>query len=277
MSNCTKDIMMLTPAELADELSMISKECLLVEGESDRVFWKHLQLDGLMNRNIYIANKKDCTGNKEYVKKVIKLLNIRKRRNVIGIIDPDYDYVRGNIEELENLYYYKYIDLENVLIQSSSFSEVNSLISSRNKKLDDSVLRNRLYDKAYILGILRLLNEKEQLNFDFDKIDYKKLLKDDRGKFVNYFMTKLNLGKPERESMLLKIEELIKYRYDGLYICNGHDLLKILSLLTSKEISNDNPVRYDEEILQQMMVLGYRKTNIAEDVFDCTDVLCKLP
>ena len=64
----------------------------------------------------------------------------------------------------------------------------------------------------------------------------------------------MNLGKSERESMLLKIEELIKYRYDGLYICNGHDLLKILSLLTSKEISNDNPVRYDEDIFMNLLV-----------------------
>ena len=276
MNECTKDIMCLTPVELADELSMISKECVLVEGESDRIFWHHLQMDGLKKRNIYIANKRGCSGNKDYVKKVIKLLNERKRKNVIGVVDPDYDVVRKKVEQIDNLYYYKHIDLENVLIQSFSFSEVNMLISSQYKKLEDSKLRELMYNKVYIIGILRLLNEIEHLSFDFDKIDYKKILEKEDKEFVNYFLTRANLNKEARKKFALKIDELIKCKYDSIFICNGHDLLNFLSLLTKKTISNDNPIKYDEEILKKMLILGFRKMDSTIDISDCTEVVCKV-
>ena len=127
--------MSLSPVELADELSMINKDYLVVEGQSDKNFWEHLQQEGLKKRQIRVANKKQCSGNKEYVKKVITIMNQRNRENVIGIIDLDYDFVQNNIEYIDNLYYYRYIDLENILVQSSAFSEVNALISSSKKKL----------------------------------------------------------------------------------------------------------------------------------------------
>lgn len=74
-------------------------------------------------------------------------MNERRKNNTIGVIDLDYDFVRNKIEIMENLYYYKYIDLENVLLQSTAFSEVNTLISSLEKKLEDDVLKDTLYKK----------------------------------------------------------------------------------------------------------------------------------
>ena len=138
MNAATKEKMSLSPVELADELSMTSDQYLVVEGRSDKLFWEHLQKEGLKLRKIRIANKKDCSGNKEYVKCVMKLMNKRKKKNVIGIVDLDYDYVTEKVEIVDNLFYYKYIDLENVLIQSSTLKEINKMISSSEKKLDEN-------------------------------------------------------------------------------------------------------------------------------------------
>lgn len=272
MKESTKEKMSLSPDELATELSMISKEYLIVEGQSDKYFWEHLHCGGLKKRLVRVANKKQCSGNKEYVKQVISIMNGRQKNNVVGVIDLDYDFVRDKIESIDNLYYYKYIDLENVLIQSSVFSEVNTLISSENKKLEDDVLKNILYKKAYILGILRLLNDIEKYNFCFEGLDYKKLLNNDDEKFLEYFVARMNLNK-EREDIYSKVKLLLEKKYASEYICNGHDLINIFSELTRKIISTDNPIKYMEEVLGKMLILGYRITDNSSDVQDCTDII----
>lgn len=273
MIESTKEKMSLSPVELADELSMINKEYLIVEGQSDKRFWEHLHREGLKKRQIRIANKKQCSGNKEYVKRVISIMNERQKNNVVGVIDLDYDFVRNKIEIMKNLYYYKYIDLENVLIQSAVFSEVNTLISSLEKKFEDDVLKDNLYEKAYILGILRLLNDIEEYNFCFEGLDYKKLINDGNEKFLEYFMSRMNLNKNEREDVCSKINLLLKENYASEYICNGHDLINILSELTRRTISTDNPIKYTEEILEKMLILGYRITENISDVQNCVDVI----
>ena len=61
MKESTKEKMSLSPVELADELSMINKEYLIVEGQSDKCFWEHLHQEGLKKRQIRVANKKQCS------------------------------------------------------------------------------------------------------------------------------------------------------------------------------------------------------------------------
>lgn len=100
MNKNTIEKMSLSPVELADELSMTNIDYLVVEGQSDKNFWEHLQREGLKKRQIRIANKKQCSGNKEYVKKVISIMNQRRRKNVIGITDLDYDFVQNSIEHI---------------------------------------------------------------------------------------------------------------------------------------------------------------------------------
>lgn len=265
--------MSLSPEELAAELSMTNREYLVVEGRSDKLFWEHLQREGLKKRYIRVANKKQCSGNKDYVKKVISIMGQRAKKNAVGIIDMDYDLVRNRIDKIDNLYYYKFLDMENVLIQSDSFSEVNSLISSTEKKMDDEILKSALYEKVYILGVLRWLNDEEEYHIDFSDLNYKKLMEYNSDKFLDYFMSKLHLNKAQREEFISKINLLIDERNDPWYICNGHDLLCVLRDMTKKTISNDNPIQYNEEIIEKMLILGYRKQEEAMDVQDCSDIL----
>lgn len=273
MDSSTKNKMSLSPAELVAEMSMIDKEYLVVEGESDKLFWEHMQLEGLKKRSIMLANKKECSGNKEYVKEVIIKMNERGKKNVVGIIDLDYDFVKNKKEEINNLFYYKYIDLENILIQSSSFSEVNKFISSKNKKITDEKLREKLYENSYILGLLRLINDIEKYNLSFENLDYKKILNVTNQARLDYFMSHSHLTKEQKLEISTKVLELSKKDYEVSYICNGHDLINILSLLTKKEIATDNPIQYNPEILEKMLILGYRKTAPSTDVVECTDII----
>lgn len=273
MNESTKEKMSLSPVEMADELSMINKEYLIVEGQSDKYFWEHLYQQGLKERQVRVASKKQCSGNKEYVKKVIFIMNERRKDNVIGVIDLDYDFINDKIDIVNNLYYYKYIDLENILVQSTAFSEVNTLISSLEKKIEDNSLKELLYEKAYVLGILRLINDIEGYNFCFEGINYKKLIGDNDERFIEYFMSRMHLDKSKKEEVLSKIKLHLKKNYEKKYLCNGHDLISILSELTRKTISNDSPIKYTEEILEKMFILGYRINDKIIDIQNCENIL----
>lgn len=86
-------------------------------------------------------------------------------------------------------------------------------------------------------------------------------------------MKKLHLNKEQREEFTSKVNLLWDNKNDARYVCNGHDLLHILSDLTKKVISNDNPIQYNEEIIEKMLIWGYRKKENAMDVQDCSDIL----
>ena len=62
-----------------------------------------------------------------------------------------------------------------------------------------------------------------------------------------------------------------------LYITIGcisqYDLINILSELTRRTISTDNPIKYTEEILEKMLILGYRTVVNTLDVQNCVDII----
>jgi len=99
------------------------------------------------------------------------------------------------------------------------------------------------------------------------------LINDGNEKFLEYFMSRMNLKKTEREDVSLKINLLLKEDNANEYICNGHDLINILSELTRRTISTDNPIKYTEEILEKMLILGYRTVVNTLDVQNCVDII----
>lgn len=195
------DKLRLSPVELADEISMSSRNYLLVEGETDKLFWD--RLEGEFKYSVIVACKKECNSNKEYVKKVMEILNERKRENAKGIIDIDFDYINNSMCSTKYVFYYKYHDLEITLLKSESFNFVNKCISSKEKRMDEEELLKLLFNCSYILGVLRYINEKEEYGFNFHLIDYKKLFKTKNNEFneenfLNYFYSKFNITKEKR-------------------------------------------------------------------------------
>lgn len=265
--------MRLSPSELACELSMNMNEYLLVEGGGDKKIWEHMQVLGLKARKIIMANNKDCDGNKDYVKEVMSIIEGRKKQNVVGIIDMDYDFVGKNMVKINNLFYYKYLDLENILVKSLAFKEVNTIISSKQKLIDSEKLLNRLYEKTYVLGLMRFLNGTEQYNLDFKNLDYGKILNNNEDQNLEYLMRKNSVLREDQNKIESKIKELESKHFEYKYVCNGHDILNILSQMTKKEIASDTPIKYTEEMLLNMLILGFRKSETSHDVDDCFELI----
>lgn len=89
-------------------------------------------------------------------------------------------------EELRN-------NVKNILSEYANISQkLDEQFSSSKKKLRDDDLKDILYEKSYILGILRLVNDIEKYNFSFEEVDYKKLLDYDKEKFLQYFLSKMD-------------------------------------------------------------------------------------
>lgn len=269
------DKLRLSPVELADEISMSSRNYLLVEGETDKLFWD--RLEGEFKYSVIVACKKECNSNKEYVKKVMEILNERKRENAKGIIDIDFDYINNSMCSTKYVFYYKYHDLEITLLKSESFNFVNKCISSKEKRMDEEELLKLLFNCSYILGVLRYINEKEEYGFNFHLIDYKKLFKTKNNEFneenfLNYFYSKFNITKEKRVFIDSKIAEIKDKAIPKEYICNGHDVLNILSLLTIRKISNDSPLKYTEDIISKLLIGNFR-CFIKDVEFEDIDIL----
>lgn len=252
-----------SPMELANELGYYDKTCLIVEGATDVCFWNNIQ--DTIDEKIIIrkGNKKECCGNKDYVIKVIIEVNKRSYKNkVFGVIDLDYDYVENNVKCINNLYYYKYHDFEIMLIMSDVFSKINNIISSSGKKKSDELLRELLLKNTYPLGIIRLLNNKYSIGIKFDDIQLTKFLDNstlrvDEDGLLDYIYSVLKLSKEDRHIFTNHFNELKSKEYKAEYICNGHDVIKLLSEFTNKVISNDQPIKYIEEIITMLLSAEY--------------------
>lgn len=67
----TIEKMSLSPVELADELSMINKDYLVVEGQSDKNFWEHLQQEGLKKGKLELQIKNSVLGIKNTLRELL--------------------------------------------------------------------------------------------------------------------------------------------------------------------------------------------------------------
>lgn len=257
--------MLLTPTELADEICMLKKPCLVVEGQIDKLFWDSFQNRYIEKRMIFLANRLESQGNKDYVITVMQLLQKRAVSYAYGVVDIDYDYVNECIiTDLYNLLYYNFHDLEIMLIKSSSFKQINSIVSSVEKMKNSDELLVSLFKCTYPLGILRLISINLNLNLDFKKIDFKKMIshknKDwvvSESEIIEYLFSHFGFNKEKRQLVFSEYSKLITRRYPLEFVCNGHDIIEVLSLMTNRIISNDNPIKYSENIITEMLILAY--------------------
>lgn len=278
----------LTIGELVSELLMTMNVCnekiLIVEGTSDKRFWEMLQKCYNMKMGIRVANKKECNSNKEYVIKVIETVNknVNSKNQIFGVVDYDYDWILKSMVIEEGLFYYKYHDLEVNLILSWGFKMVNQIISSESKRLESDTLRNYLFEWTCDIGILRLLNRKRDLGFKFTSIDWKRLaplyisgLKSDA---LQVIMNKLQISLGDRTKIQEQMMELKNLKYPIEYICNGHDMVRLLSVLTVDFISTQRVNKYDEKHLTELLTLAYNikptETNQYSIEYGLLDIIC---
>lgn len=199
---------------------------VLVEGESDiRLFRKFFNLNNCKVENI--------PGGKYKLEECVKEL-INKHPLLVGLRDADFKHIDGPAYAEPNMFLTDFHDMEMILISEDEvFSALifEHTTISKDKHIE---VRNDIMTAIKQVGYLRLLNEKENIEFNFetsfkDLISFSKLEID----FPKYFMRILSKSPNAKITDIGIVEEKIKaldaFGFDNLQLTNGHDFIKALT------------------------------------------------
>lgn len=234
---------------------------VLLEGESDiRLFRKLFNLDNCKVETIPGGNLKleDCIG---------ELVNVYPL--IIGIRDADFIYLENHPYSKANLFLTDMHDMEMMLISeddvfSALIFEYTSLTKDKH-----SEVRNNIMLSIELIGFLKWLNEKENLEYKFgagfqDLISFVNLEID----FAQYFSRVLskspNAKLTDIAIILQKIKSLKQSNPDSFQLCNGHDFIKSLSQFVREK--GDGRTIGDENIASSFRMsytlIHFKKTKL---------------
>ena len=155
-----------TPDTLESQVNMMraagTRALLVVEGPTDWHFWA---APGRATCEFFIAYGKNnvlgCIAN----------LDVRSVGGVLGIVDDDYDALKGVRQTSSNVVVTELHDLECVLLRTTAlervFEEYRGEVTINSDDLD---LRAELLDRAVLFGRLRLAAALRSFNLDFTSI-----------------------------------------------------------------------------------------------------------
>lgn len=267
----------ITPERIAN--SIMLKESgvnyLIVEGKTDfRLFKKFIDNN---NSSIEIA-----FGNLN----VIDVVNELKRRNfnnVIGIIDSDFRILDEEVE-IEDILMTDYHDIEISFINSPTFETIMSSYYKEDKfeKLFNknfSELKNYYFNISKNIGYLKWLNKIDNLGLTFKPaspegktIDYNVFISasdlkykgDDKlvDAILNFCNGKVKVEVKKEE--ILERLNTFKKDVDLNQLCNGHDIMNIISISLRQHISNLNSKSIPADQLEKEFSLAYESRYFME-------------
>lgn len=199
---------------------------VLVEGESDiRLFRKFFNLDNCKVENI--------PGGKFKLEECVKEL-VNNYPLLIGLRDADFLHLEGTAYSESNMFLTDLHDMEMILVSEDDVFSALMFEHSAISKDEHIEVRNNIITAIKKVGHLRLLNEKENIEYNFepsfkDLISFSKLEID----FSQYFMRILSKS-PNAKIKDIKIVEgkinaLNAVGFDDFQLTNGHDFIKALT------------------------------------------------
>lgn len=264
----------ITPERISNSIKLDSTfngVHLIVEGPSDQVlFGKFIDQEKCQ---ITIA-----FGSFNVIES-IKILNGDNFQKKLGVIDTDFRKLIGEEPQIENLLLTDYHDIEIAIYQSNAFETVLSLYYQKFKcndfeKQKGKTIREIILERAQPLGYLKLINKKHGLGLSFKpknpegrKLDYSKFISKDGLEFlgvneliqtvINYSLNKGSQKLPTKEDIEKLLKDEMKNEHDILHLCNGHDLISIVSLSLKRVIGNQNSSQCNHEQLQNDFILAF--------------------
>lgn len=241
---------------------------MIVEGKTDfQLFDKFIKKE---NCCIEIA-----FGN-ENVISVINELRSRGFQGCIGIIDSDFRLLDNEMILDENILHTDYHDIEIMIIKSNCFETVLKNYVQNEKLIEKydnyDKFRGHLFSITKHLGYLKWLNKKLNLGLIFKPnkqdgktIDYSNFISSNDLSFLGYeklVESILNFCNGKVKISIKKediLEDLSNFIQDCQleHLCNGHDIIHIISISLRKNVSNLNARSISPEQLSQDFYLAY--------------------
>ena len=231
---------------------------VLVEGEDDcKIYPKFLEAK--RSKVEYI------NGGKERLMIALKVLS-QETNQVIGIQDADFLHLERMPTTSLPLFYTDYHDIEMTML---SFEEVrNNLLTEYNLQEQDkqeTIWQNSLSKAAY-LGYIRWHNNKNDNKINFSGLGY--------GGIVTLTATEIHwetsllldsLNQRSKNKRTTLTEAIINtfistHRTDDLLnLCNGHDVIALLSLIIGKETTSK---RLSKDLRLSFTIQHFRHTRL---------------
>jgi hypothetical protein len=206
---------------------------VIVEGDIDSLFYQ--SLFDISHCHIEPAYRKN---------NAIRALGILKHDNfqgVIAIVDDDFDKLNGTVIQENNLVATDAHDLENLIIASNALDKMLLFVLPTEKRRFHSNFVGELRKKMILLclplGYLRWLLYNQNPPIDFSQINFRNFI-DKRNMRINIplavkeVLSKNHDCKKSEGDIYSELQNVVATRKDDWwYVCQGHDLVKILCLI----------------------------------------------
>jgi len=245
------------------------KIIVAVEGDSDIRLFRGL----LTHEKVKIES---IDGKKTLIRLMQDLIGEFPEK-ILAICDADFDHLCGNAQEREkcSIYVTDEHDVEIMLLKSPSLqSLINEFGVAENIQALMSGLFESIFSAAYTIGLLRWINEQEELNLKFKGlnfnafIDVEKLyINVDIDILLNELIARSKNIKEgtTKEFIISKTEEYKNCNACQLQVCSGHDLTNIIALIfRQKWASVDTNI--DHKKIESSLRIGYQKAFFSETV-----------
>ena len=262
-----------TSHEIANEIRMTRSQYtgafLIVEGRDDRLFMASFISQSTCTIEVAQGKQNVCN--------VIEILDEDNFDGVLGLIDADLDRIEGSPKRGQNLVMPECHDLIMMLVSSPALDRVLTEFGSRNKlkTFEENVLE-ALFERALPVGYLRLHSLREKLNLQFRGLNYSAWIS--RSSFVanttelirrvKNLSHRHDLSSP---GLANAIAELHKSHYDPCEICNGTDVIEILSIGLRGVLGSKSAGEVGAESLKSFLRLAYseqhfRSSSLKKDI-----------
>ena len=262
-----------TPNEIATEIRMRRSQSprtlLIVEGRDDR-----LLMEAFISP---LTCRIEVAEGKQNVCDVIDILDAEGFNGVLGLIDADFDRIEGIPDRSHNLVMPECHDLIMMLVRSPALDRTLTELGSRPKleTFKENFL-DALLDRALSVGYLRLYSLRERIDLRFRNLTYSAWIS--RSSFVADTAALIETVRNHSQRQDLPssvlasaIAELHGSQYDPCEICNGTDVIEILSIGLRGVLGNKSAREVGGEILKSFLRVAYSKqdfcsSNLKRDI-----------
>lgn len=253
-----------TGDEIANEVLLIRTKykgpILLLEGSKDERFFHRF----VKNSEMLIIP----AGGKEKVLDAIAILEAHDGvQGFMGIVDADFGHIDGSLPESQNVIVTDDHDVEMMIIKTKAFDAVLLELGSKNKirkfPNQEDGIRDALIQKALIIGHLRYLSMKDNLNLRFEGLRFdhfidRNSLEIDQDKMLSNVFALTSNRYLDTKDISNRLSEFIDEMNDDPYqICCGHDFIEIFGIALRKILGSKPSKTAKPEVLGVALRLAY--------------------